>query len=148
MNKCGDGNNPKVTQKNPLKEKVKKDKIPILVQSGIKVVDGRAKTTPLRKSGHPVSAGFDHIIDRHFNRSLGNNRSIFSISQSKLKTILQSKKVIDSPATSVGGGQFVRTVDVGEIIGNIRLKDGGGVTSRLKVFTDKAGNIITSYPVL
>ena len=44
-------------------------------------------------------------------------------------------------------GQFVRTVDTGQIKGNTALKYGGGPTSWIKVFTDKAGNIITTYPI-
>jgi hypothetical protein len=36
---------------------------------------------------------------------------------------------------------------VGRVIGTTTLKDGGAPTSVIKVFTDKAGNLITTFPV-
>lgn len=121
--------------------------VPGRVQSRINLANGRTKTTPLRNSGDPVSAGFDHVLDGHFNRALGNNRSVFSVNPGELKSILQSKAVVNSPATSIGGGQFSRTVNVGTTIGNASIKQGGGATSTLRVLTDRAGNLITTYPV-
>ncbi|AWF57542.1 two partner secretion A1 domain protein [Pseudomonas aeruginosa] len=44
-------------------------------------------------------------------------------------------------------GQFVRTVDVGKVIGTTNLKDGGVPTSVLKILTDRAGNLITTFPI-
>jgi len=38
---------------------------------------------------------------------------------------------------------FVRNADARQIIGNTALKFGGNETS----FTDKAGNIITAFPI-
>lgn len=52
-----------------------------------------------------------------------------------------------SPVTALPDGQFVRTVDVGRAIGTTTLKDGGAPTSVIRVFTDKAGNLITAFPV-
>ena len=46
----------------------------------INLANGRTRFTPLRESGNPVSAGMHHVIDGHFNRSLSNSRSIFTIS--------------------------------------------------------------------
>ena len=51
------------------------------------------------------------------------------------------------PVMALPDGQFVRTVDVGRVIGTTTLKDGGIPTSVIKVFTDKAGNLITTFPV-
>lgn len=63
------------------------------------------------------------------------------------KGILQSDKAISSPVTALGDGQFVRTVDIGRVIGTTTLQEGGAATSVLKIFTDKAGNLITTFPV-
>jgi hypothetical protein len=99
-------------------------------------------------TGNKVSAGWNHVLEGHFDRPLANSRSIFSISPDKLKTIIQSPKVVKSPVTAIEGGQYVRTVNVGEVVGQTALKYGGKDTTYLKVFTDKSGNLITSYPVV
>lgn len=72
---------------------------------------------------------------------------MFTITPNELKGILQSGSVVKSPVTALPGGQFVRTVDTGRIIGTTTLKDGGLPTSVIKVFTDKAGNLISTFPV-
>ncbi|EDS4738649.1 hypothetical protein B0C58_004701 [Salmonella enterica subsp. enterica serovar Oranienburg] len=118
------------------------------MQSRINVANDRTRFTPLRpRSGEPVSAGFKHVIDGHFDQPVANTRSIFNITPDKLKNILQSPSVVKSPVTAMPGGQYVRTVDVGGIIGTTSLKEGGVPTSYIKVYTDKAGNLITTYPV-
>ncbi|WP_408005492.1 DUF637 domain-containing protein [Pseudomonas huanghezhanensis] len=121
--------------------------IPGRVQSRINVANGRTETTPLRDNGNPVSAGFDHVLDGHFDREISNSRSVFTIAPDELKGILQSSDVVKSPVMALPDGQFVRTVDVGRVIGTTTLKDGGIPTSVIKVFTDKAGNLITTFPV-
>ena len=121
--------------------------IPDRVQSRVNIANGRTETTPLRDNGNPVSAGFDHVIDGHFNREISNSRSVFTIAPDELKGILQSSSVVKSPVVALPDGQFVRTVDVGRAIGTTTLKDGGVPTSVIKVFTDKAGNLITTFPV-
>ncbi|XKV51163.1 DUF637 domain-containing protein [Pseudomonas sp. nanlin1] len=122
-------------------------RIPSRVQSRVNIANGRTETTPLRDNGNPVSAGFDHVIDGHFNREISNSRSVFTIAPDELKGILQSSSVVKSPVAALPDGQFVRTVDVGRAIGTTTLKDGGAPTSVIKVFTDKAGNLITTFPV-
>ncbi|WP_095161628.1 hemagglutinin repeat-containing protein [Pseudomonas sp. Irchel 3F5] len=121
--------------------------IPGRVQSRINIANGRTQTTPLRDNGKPVSAGFDHVLEGHFNVAVANTRSVFTITPNELKGILQSGSVVKSPVTALPGGQFVRTVDTGRIIGTTTLKDGGLPTSVIKVFTDKAGNLISTFPV-
>ncbi|MBI6799355.1 hemagglutinin repeat-containing protein, partial [Pseudomonas syringae] len=121
--------------------------IPGRVQSRVNIANGRTETTPLRDNGNPVSAGFDHVIDGHFNREISTSRSVFTIAPDELKGILQSSSVVKSPVIALPDGQFVRTVDVGRAIGTTTLKDGGIPTSVIKVFTDKAGNLITTFPV-
>lgn len=61
--------------------------------------------------------------------------------------VLQSAVVVRSPVYEIPGGQYVRIVDVGRPIGISSLKDGGQPTSVIKVFTDKAGNLITTFPI-
>jgi len=122
--------------------------VPGRVQSRINIAKGRTRFTPLRQSGEPVSAGWQHVLDGHFNRPLGPNRSVFSVSPDELKVILQSRQVVSAPVTALGGGQFQRTVDLGAgtIIGSSSLKRGGGPTSTVRVLTDRAGNIISAFP--
>lgn len=118
-----------------------------VVQSRVNVANGQTRFTPLRKSGEPVSAGFDHVFEGHFDRPLANSRSIFSTSADNLKQILQSPNVVKSPVIDIPGGQYKRIVDTGEIIGNTALKHGGKPTSWIEIYTDKAGNLITTYPI-
>jgi len=116
------------------------------VQSRINIAKGQTRTTPLRQSGHPVSAGFNHVLAGHFGRKLAPSRSVFSIQPGELKSILQDPKTISSPVTKLPDGQFVRVVDTGIIVGHTALKFGGKETKNIKIFTDIAGNLITTYP--
>jgi hypothetical protein len=118
------------------------------VDTRINIANDRTRFTPIRPStGNPVSAGFDHVLKGHFNRALGKNRSVFDITPDELKTILQSKNVVSSPVRAVGDGHFERIVDVGQTVGNTSLKYGGNPTSTIKILTDSAGNLITTYPI-
>lgn len=119
-----------------------------VVQSRINLANGRTRFTPIRPAtGKPVSAGFEHVLDGHFNRPVANSRSIFSVTADKLKQILQSSKVVKSTVSEMPGGQFKRIVDTETIVGTTALKHGGNPTSWIEVITDKAGNLITTYPV-
>lgn len=60
---------------------------------------------------------------------------------------MQRQDVVRSQVTVIEGGQYIRVVDVGQIVGNTALKYGGGETTWIKIFTDKAGILITTYPV-
>ena len=136
--------------KTPIKANVSKStpKSYGIVQSRINVAKGQTRFTPLRPStGKPVSDGFNHVIEGHFYKPVTNNRSIFTVTEDNLKTILQSKQVVSSPVTAIEGGQYVRTVNVCYNIGVTTLKQGGVTTSFMQVITDKAGNLITAYPV-
>lgn len=87
------------------------------------------------------------MLKGHFDVEVSNSRSVFTISPNELKGVLQSSSVVKSPVTALPDGQFVRTVDTGRIVGTTTLKDGGLPTSVIKVFTDRAGNLITTFPV-
>ena len=121
--------------------------VPGRVQSRINVAEGVTDTTPLRETGKPVSAGFTHVVEGHFNREPANNRSVFTVTPAELSNILQTKEVVSSPATYSGKGVYERTVDVGYPIGVTSLNEGGVATSSMRVYTDRAGNLITAYPV-
>lgn len=126
---------------------ITKSEIPRVVQSRVNVANGTTRFTPLRKSGEPVSAGFEHVLGQHFNRPNLGSRSVFTITPDDLKGVLNSKTVVQSPVTAIEGGQYVRTVDVGRTMGKVGESRGGGDTNWLQVITDKAGNLITTYPV-
>ena len=117
------------------------------VNTRINIANNITRYTPMRQTGQPVSAGFEHVLEGHFYRPIANNRSIFTISPNELKDILQSNKVVSSSVHMTADGLYMRTVDVRRIIGTTSIKEGGKPTSVIKVFTDKAGNLITAYPV-
>jgi len=91
--------------------------------------------------------GFKHITGQHFEREIANNRSVFTIEPDKLKSILQNKNIVSSHVTKTPDGQYYRVVDTGQTIGTTSLKEGGIPTSKMRIFTDKFGNIKTAYPV-
>jgi hypothetical protein len=114
----------------------------------INLSNGRTDFTPKRKStGQPVSAGWQHIINDHFNRPPSANRSVFTIDENRLKEIIQSKKIVNSTVIEIEPGIYCRTVDTGEIIGVTTLREGGLETTWIQVYTDVMGNIITTYPI-
>ncbi|WP_373865973.1 hypothetical protein [Acinetobacter bereziniae] len=117
------------------------------VATRINVANGRTASTPLRSTGEPVSAGFNHVLDGHFDVAIAKNRSVFSIKPDELKVLLQDKKIVSSRVVEIPGGQYVRIVDTGKVIGTTSLKEGGQPTRFIKVFTDSKGNLITTYPV-
>lgn len=60
------------------------------MQSRVNIANGRTETTPLRDNGNPVSAGFDHVLDGHFNREISNSRSVFSSDEAPLREVLEA----------------------------------------------------------
>jgi hypothetical protein len=88
--------------------------------------------------------------------SAGNqNKSQFTISKEELKIILQDKKLVQSPVGMIEHCQglepkrrlFVREVDTGKIIGNLRAKDGSiQPTKLITVITDYRGSLNSTYP--
>ncbi|CAN7363296.1 hemagglutinin repeat-containing protein [Variovorax paradoxus] len=121
--------------------------VPGRVSSRINVANGRTQTTPLRGTGQPVSAGFEHVVEQHIGVQLANNRSAFTITSDELRGLLQESSVVKSPVTALGDGTFLRVVDTGRNIGLTSLSEGGIPTSVMRIFTDRAGNLITAFPV-
>ena len=87
------------------------------------------------------------MIAGHFNVPLTKTRSVFTISPEELKQILQRPHVVGESVTALAGGQYMRIADTGTIVGNVGLKFGGGTTTRIAIYTDRAGNLITTFPV-
>ena len=94
------------------------------------------------------NAGFRHIEVRHFNP--GRNAGQFTISQSRLREILSDPNTVRTPVREIPGNQFERIINVGEYIGTIKpsIPDvGGQPTTYMRIITDRAGNLITTYPI-
>ena len=93
------------------------------------------------------NSGWNHVVDRHFNPS--KNASQFTISKSELRSLLQNKKVVDSPVVrtfdSVDGIRYVREINVGRNIGLDKFNN-MQPTSTMSVITDKFGNLVTATP--
>ena len=66
-------------------------------KSRVNIANGSTAYTPLKNNGNPSDAGWKHVVQGHFDKELANNRSIFTRSQEEIKSILQSKVVVNSP---------------------------------------------------
>ena len=110
-----------------------------VVQSRINVAENPTRFSPSK------NAGMKHVRDRHFNPS--KNAGQFTIPETDLKNLLQSKPVINTPVKQIESGGFERIVDVGRNVGTVKPSLGGETTTWIKIITDKAGNIITTYPI-
>jgi len=123
--------------------------VPGVVQSRINLANKETRFTPLKKNGEPVDAGWEHVVERHFGG--GNSQSQFTLPQTEVREILQSKQVVSTPVSEIKfigeTPTYVRTVDIGRPVGTVRQAHGGGATSKITIQTDRAGNIITAYPV-
>ncbi|WP_127102156.1 MULTISPECIES: hypothetical protein [unclassified Asaia] len=125
------------------------DSIPGRVRSRINLANKDTRFTPVNGKGKTVDAGWEHVVERHFNQ--GNTQSQFTITQSETRDLLQSKAVVDSPIVKVlmigNDPTYVRVADTGRVVGTVRKADGGGLTTKVRIQTDRAGNLITAYPV-
>jgi filamentous hemagglutinin len=100
------------------------------------------------KGSQAEGAGWNHVVAGHFNPAKG-GKSQFSVSQSELRDILQSKEVVGSPVVrileSARGPRYVREVTLGgRNIGiDVTTKSS---TSTFTIMSDKYGNLITTFP--
>ena len=105
-------------------------------------IPGRVKSRVNLKN-----AGMDHLISRHLSGKT--NASQFTISEIEVRSLLQSKEVVNTPITrmieSKQGVRYVREVDTGRPIGTDKFNDGKS-TSIMTVMTDKFGNLVTAFP--
>ncbi|WP_294883587.1 VENN motif pre-toxin domain-containing protein [uncultured Gilliamella sp.] len=90
-------------------------------------------------------AGWDHVVDRHFSDK---NASQFTISQSELKTILQSNEVSKVPISrvidSADGPRYERVITFDKHIGVDKFSK--SPTNTMTILTDAKGNLITTTP--
>ncbi|TBR43814.1 filamentous hemagglutinin N-terminal domain-containing protein [Marinomonas agarivorans] len=113
------------------------------------VIPGRVQSRINLQTG-TNKFGMKHILKEHLSGKP--NKSQFHLSETDLKDLLQSKKVVHSPVVKViesktHGNLYVRQVNVGRTIGTNYLKD-NNPTTILTVQSDKFGNIITAFPGL
>ncbi|CAH8713354.1 phage late control D family protein [Paenibacillus thiaminolyticus] len=119
--------------------------MPPIVQSRVNLRNGSAEE----------GAGFNHVLDRHFNPS--KNASQFSITPDELKGVLQSKEVVNTPVSRVlysdiklangtieKQARYVREVTLDCNIGIDKFS--GSPTNIMTVLTDKYGNLVTATP--
>ncbi|MMZ63523.1 hypothetical protein D1872_257850 [compost metagenome] len=109
----------------------------------------------LRNGSAAEGAGFNHVLDRHFNPS--KNASQFSITPTELKSLLQSDEVVNTPVSSVlysdlrladgtiqKQARYVREVTLNSNIGIDKFS--ASPTNIMTVLTDKYGNLVTTTP--
>jgi len=114
--------------------------------SGVGVVQSRInfaeKPTRFTRS---KNAGMEHIRKRHYNPE--KNAGQFTISEGELKGILQTKSVIKVPVKKIPGGDYERIVNVKKVVGKVKPSLGRQKTTWLEIITDRAGNIVSTYPI-
>lgn len=92
------------------------------------------------------SSGLEYALKNH-GGSGPNSKSQFTVTRNRLKQILGRDDVIKSPIWRSGtSGNYIREVDVGEIVGNIPVNKGGTPTSVITVITDVKGNLVNTFP--
>jgi hypothetical protein len=93
------------------------------------------------------TAGWSHVVDRHYNPQ--RNASQFTVSQSELRSILQSPQVVGSPITrtlqSNSGLRYERVVTLRSPVGNDKFNSFQPTTT-MTVLTDRFGNLVTATP--
>ena len=86
--------------------------------------------------------GMTHTTNNHLNPAR-TGKSQFSMSESEVRSALQSKEVISAPARPLeSSGNFIREVDLGRQVG----VSFGKPTNILSVITDGAGNLKSAFP--
>ena len=100
----------------------------------------------IRKGNGKTGTGMDYAWRKHGGGGTA-NKSQFSISRDEAEALLQRKDVIKSVAKKDAvSGNYIREVDVGNVVGNLPINKGGQPTSIITVITDEAGNLINYFP--
>jgi hypothetical protein len=129
----------------PRPKEIKAEKI---VVPELPKVPGRVQSRiNLRNGSVSEGAGWNHLVDRHYNPS--KKASQFTISQEELRALLQSRQVVDTPVTrtlaSADGVRYVREVKLAKSVGLDKFS-GMQPTSVMTVLTDGFGNLVTATP--
>ncbi|EPM0022247.1 hemagglutinin repeat-containing protein [Citrobacter farmeri] len=127
------------------------------VNSGYKISNGATKIIEKADLEHPIvqsrinvqngnsKQGWEHVVQRHFSDK---NASQFTISQSEVKNILQSKEVSSVPISrvieSADGPRYERVITLDKSIGIDKFS--GKPTNTMTILTDEKGNLITTTP--
>jgi filamentous hemagglutinin len=125
--------------------------------NGYKVSNGADKVVAKTELEHPIvqsrinvqngnsKQGWEHVVQRHFSDK---NASQFTISQSEVKTILQSNDVSKVPISrkieSADGPRYERVITLDKSIGIDKFS--GKPTNTMTILTDGKGNLITTTP--
>jgi RHS repeat-associated protein len=120
--------------------------VPGRVRTRINLAEGPSgRTTPLRENGNPVSAGMKHVREGH--TGFRNKQSQFLVAPGKAIGRKSAVKAEPRPIRIGQGTGYVRQVEAPTAVGRTRLSEGGRLTNSTKIITDRAGNVITAYPV-
>ncbi|RHX77446.1 hypothetical protein DLM77_21160 [Leptospira yasudae] len=139
------------------------DKIPLLgrmlglspnASGQVANIEGQLSNIPGRVQSriNLANEGWFHLIERHFSGKT--NASQFTVTQAELRTILQSKEIVNTPVTGTletvlpsgeKGLLYIRQIDMGSIIGKDKFNS-FQPTRILTILTDKFGNLVTATP--
>ena len=126
--------------------------------NGYRVYNGSNTMVPKSSLEHPIiqsrinvktgdnKSGWNHVLDRHFSDK---NASQFTISQTDLKSILQSNDISKVPISRIisssDGPRFERVIILDKNIGTDKF-NGYQATNTMTILTDNQGNLITTHP--
>ena len=120
--------------------------VPGRVQTRINLAEGTSPgITPLKESGTPVKAGMEHIRSGHTGGT--NTQSQFLVEPEK---VLSRKDVVRTEPRPLPLGDsvsYVRHADLPTAVGRTSVSTGERLTNAVRVQVDRAGNIITAYPI-
>jgi hypothetical protein len=111
-------------------------------------IPGRVQSRINIRNGDPnkTGSGLRYAWRKHGGAGTA-NKSQFSITQDELMAILKRKDVIKSPVNyDPVSGNYIREVDVGQIVGHLPLNRGGNATPNLTVITDRFRNLVNTFP--
>ncbi|MCQ4087552.1 RHS repeat-associated core domain-containing protein [Saccharibacillus sp. JS10] len=115
----------------------KPNAVPPMVQSRINIRNGSSDKT---------SSGLNYALKGHKNVAK-TNKSQFTVSNEELTKVLQSPKVVNTPAVYQPlSKNYARKVVLDKGVGNLASDYGGAPTRFLTVFTDKFGNLMNTFP--
>jgi RHS repeat-associated protein len=100
-----------------------------------------------RFPGYPdnTGKGLWHAWERH--GGVDNpGASQFTISLDKLQSLLNAPGVVQAPTYQLNTGNYIRTVQLRQVIGHTAVNRGGEQTPLLTVITDPHGNLVTAFP--
>jgi RHS repeat-associated protein len=132
-------------EKGIVKTAIKEGSEYIAKETTEEIVTAETRRFLLNEGINVTEDGFIHVMQRHYPRSgmfLG--KSKFTISVREIVDMIKNSAQV--PKVLQRGGNFQRVVDAGRIIGVDAIT--GEATSKFTIITNKAGDLITSFPGL